>query len=466
MYAIIDVETSGMGATNNKITDIAIIIHDGQKIIDEFQSLVNPERKISRRVTQLTGIDNEMVKYAPKFYEIAKQVYQMTEDLVFVAHNVSFDYNVIKGEFEALGGTFIRKQLCTVRTARRLIPGSKSYSLGNICEDLNIEITQRHRAYGDALATAKLFDILLDKSKEEGNSLWPPKKATRKASIPPLLPRKIYDELPTLTGVYYFHDTSGKVIYVGKAKNIKQRVLSHFHDKSKKELRLCEQTANITYQITGSELVALLLESAEIKEIQPKYNHSQKRLNEAYGIQLFENRKGILELCWNKLDKLHDPLITFYTQGQAERFMRSFASTHTLCHRYTGLEKTKSGCFASRIKTCNGVCCEQENISTYNKRVNKAIQTLDISKREFIIIDNGRDADENALIHVNKLGYQGFGFIPKDETITNFEEFLPYIINKPNNSDSQRIIRSFLFNGNVFSVADRKDFPMLKLSSW
>lgn len=454
MYAIVDVETSGMTSENGKITDIAIIIHDGEKIIDEYQSLVNPEKKISRKITQLTGIDNELVKNAPKFYEIAKKVFQMTENMVFVAHNVSFDYRIIRKEFEALGGDFIRKQLCTVRTARRLLPGSKSYSLGLLCADLAIPITQRHRAYGDALATAKLFDMLIGKSKGPGNSLWPPPKK-KKVTIPPLLPRPIYDNLPTETGVYYFHNKEGNVIYVGKAKNIKQRVLSHFYDKSKKEIIMCEVTSNITFEITGSELVALLFESSEIKSIFPKYNRSQKRIKETHALFEYENREGIRELRCGNSDKLPDPILSFYSLGHADRFMREFVEKHKLCPRYTGLEKTKGGCFSSRIKQCLGVCCNQESIDEYNERVSKGLATLALNSKECMIVDIGRQKEENSIIHLNHLGYQGYGFISNLEPVEHFEQFLPFIEAKDDNSDSQRIIRNALANNKMLKIIFR-----------
>jgi DNA polymerase-3 subunit epsilon len=456
MYAIVDVETSGMTSDNCKITDIAIIIHDGEKIIDEFKSLVNPDKKISRKITRLTGIDNEMVKHAPKFYEIAKKVFEMTEDNIFVAHNVSFDYRIIRKEFEELGGDFIRRQLCTVRTARRLLKGSKSYSLGNICADLNIPITDRHRAYGDALATSKLFDILLDKSKEDGNSLFPPETNKKKqALIPPLLPRAIYDNLSTQTGIYYFHNEHGEVIYVGKAKNIKQRCLSHFHDKSRKEIALCEKTANITYEITGSELAALLLESSEIKSLMPKYNHSQKRLSEGHELFIYMNRDGINELRVGKRELGTSSIATFHTKGQAEKFMHHFAGQHELCHRYTGLEKTKTACFSHKLKVCKGVCCNQEDVNKYNKRVDQAIRDLKIRQNECIVLDRGRDADENVVVHLSPNGYKGFGYIPTSENVLSFDGFLPYITPRDDNRDIQRIIRNYLINHPELQIIER-----------
>ena len=456
MYAIVDVETSGTSADNCKITDIAVIIHDGVKEVDRFHSLVNPERKISRRVTQLTGIDNELVRNAPKFYEIAKKVFTMTQDMVFVAHNVSFDYRVLRKEFEELGGEFVRKQLCTIRTARRLIPGSQSYALGRLCADLGIPITQRHRALGDAEATVKLFEMLLDKSSASGQGLWPSRKKERRIAVPGHLSATIYDHLPTQTGVYYFHDKAGQVIYVGKAKNIRQRVLSHFHDKSRKEMQMCQHTESISHEVTGSELVALLMESAEIKTLFPQYNHSQKRLVEKYGLFCYQNKGGVFELRADQLEDQTQAVVSFYTKGHADRFMHKFVGQRALCHRYTGLEKTKSGCFASRLEQCRGVCCNQEEVSAYNDRVQKALDSLKINAREILIVEKGRSDVEHAIVHIDTTGYQGYGFIRTDDRVYTFDQALEYINPQHDTSDAQRIIRNYIHNSPNIKVIEKK----------
>lgn len=161
MYAIIDIETTGQSADKGKITEIAIFIHDGFRITDSFSSLVNPECYIPGFITRLTGIDNEMVKSAPRFYEIARQIVELTRDKVFVAHNASFDYRFVQEEFRQLGYNYQRKTMCTVKLGRKFIPGHKSYSLGKLCAELGISINGRHRAAGDALATVKLFELIL-----------------------------------------------------------------------------------------------------------------------------------------------------------------------------------------------------------------------------------------------------------------------------------------------------------------
>ena len=163
MYSIIDIETTGQSFRNGKITEIAIYIHNGHEITGSFTTLVNPECLIPDYITRLTGIDNGMVAHAPKFYEIAKTVVELTAGKIFVAHNVLFDYSFMRQEFKRLGYDFKRKTLCTVRLGRKYLPGHASYSLGNICRDLNIRIEGRHRAAGDALATVKLLEKIMER---------------------------------------------------------------------------------------------------------------------------------------------------------------------------------------------------------------------------------------------------------------------------------------------------------------
>lgn len=166
MFSIIDIETTGNSYKYGKITEIAIYQHNGQQITDSFTTLINPEIDIPFFITELTGIDNLMVKDAPRFYEVARKIVEMTQGRTFIAHNVSFDYKFIQQEFARLGYDYKRKTMCTVQLSRKLLPGHKSYSLGKICAELGIEINGRHRAAGDALATVKLFEILLEKHAE------------------------------------------------------------------------------------------------------------------------------------------------------------------------------------------------------------------------------------------------------------------------------------------------------------
>ncbi len=173
LYAIIDIETTGQSAQRGKITEIAIFIHDGFRVTDSFSSLVNPECYIPDFITRLTGIDNKMVQSAPRFYEIARQIVELTQDKIFVAHNVGFDYRFVQEEFKQLGYDYQRKTMCTVKMSRKFLPGHQSYSLGKLCAELGISIHGRHRAEGDALATVKLFELILAQKAHRENKLAP-----------------------------------------------------------------------------------------------------------------------------------------------------------------------------------------------------------------------------------------------------------------------------------------------------
>ena len=225
MYAIVDIETTGGSARLERITEIAVYVHDGKRIIDEYSTLINPERNIPYFITALTGISNEMVEDAPKFFEVAKKIVEITEGNIFVAHNARFDYSFIRQEFSMLGYNFKRPLLDTVSLSRKLLPGHKSYSLGNLCRDLGIEIVGRHRASGDALATVRLMEILLGKDSEQKNgSLVKNRKASK---LHPALDIQKIADLPEEPGIYYFHNDSGEIIYVGKSRNLYQRVNTH-----------------------------------------------------------------------------------------------------------------------------------------------------------------------------------------------------------------------------------------------
>lgn len=293
IYSVIDIETTGGNRGGNKITEIAIINFDGEKIIEEFQTLINPEMRIPGMITRLTGIDNSMVADAPKFYEVAKKIVEMTEGNIFVAHNVFFDFNFIKHEFSELGYQYKRDKLCTVRMGRKYIPGHKSYSLGKLCSDLGIEITARHRAYGDARATVEVLRLILNQNQKPELI----KAESKKLNLPNKLKRSDYDELPHEVGVYYFYSDDGLLLYIGKSKDIKTRVLSHFRVdlKRAKDIQLKNQIARIEYKKTGNELAALLFESHEIKTLKPKFNHALRRKLFPIALELKKDKSGIMD---------------------------------------------------------------------------------------------------------------------------------------------------------------------------
>lgn len=442
-FAIIDVETTGMGIHGNRITEIAILVHDGTVVIDRFHSLVNPECSIPFSISRLTGIYDHMVAEAPKFYEIAKKVIRYTEDCVFVAHNVNFDYNVIRKEFDDLGFDFKRKKLCTIRLSRRLIPGLPSYSLGKLCASIGIRIQDRHRAMGDALATVELFEKLIDL--DTANKVFKTflKPRSREATLPPQLPREKFERLPEKTGVYYFKNATGEIIYVGKAVNIKKRVLGHFYDKANREVNMCQQTADITFEVTGSELIALLLESSEIKKHFPTFNRAQRRVNEGFGIFSYEDRSGVLHLAWNNLKQVPDPLVKFYNITECRLFLEELCDEFELCPKYCHLQTNVSSCFHFQIRKCRGICRGEEQKEAYNERVRMAIAHITGDSRSYVITEEGRNEEEKAFVLIENGVYRGFGYLERSEQFTSTHLYRESIILQQDNRDVQRIIQGF-----------------------
>ncbi|MFK7833774.1 MAG: exonuclease domain-containing protein [Winogradskyella sp.] len=440
-YTIIDVETTGQG---NRMTEISVFKYDGTTVIDEFTSLVNPNSFIPPHITALTGIDNETVANAPSFEDVAEDILSITEDAVFVAHNVNFDFNVIHGEFKRLGIDFARKKLCTVRLSRKLLPGHRSYSLGKLCKDLNINLVDRHRARGDAEATTILFELLLQQPDADAVFTAFLNKKSREATLPPNLPKATFEALPNTAGIYYFKDKKGNVIYVGKAKDIKKRVLSHFYSKTKKAQDMVRETGDIDFETSGSELVALLMEDAAIKHHFPVYNKVSKRTIQSFSIFSYEDRKGILHLASNKGRLVPNPIITFYNIREVRAFTEKLCAKYNLCPKYCHLQEAVSECSHYSIKNCNGICRDEESVEEYNNRVLEAIYDISDHKEDIVMKEKGRQANEDAFVMIKGGAYVGYGFIEKSEPINHIDDLQAFLIPQKDNIDIQKILRPHL----------------------
>jgi len=441
-YTIIDIETTGA----NKITEISIFKYDGTQVIDEFTSLVNPETQIPSYIVALTGIDNGMVADAPRFHEVAESILEITKDSIFVAHNVNFDYNIIRNEFKDIDISFSRPKLCTIRLSRKLFPGFKSYSLGKLCNTLDITVVDRHRARGDAEATVILFEMLL--ARPEANQVFESflKKTSKEATLPAHLPSHVFEALPNSAGVYYFKNKKGKIIYVGKAKDIKKRVLSHFYTKSDKELNLCRETSDIDFELSGSELVALLMEDAAIKQYYPEFNKIAKRAPRTYAIFSYTDRKGCIHLAYNNLKSTPNPLLTLYSITDCRTYLEKICMDFELCPKYCHLQEGVAACSHYKIKTCHGICTDREDIDDYNSRVNKAMTHIKNSSKDIIIKEKGRHWDEEAFVLIKNGSYLGYGFIDRSEQITNSEALEPFLIPQNDNINVQMILRRVLLS--------------------
>lgn len=412
LFCITDIETTGGSPKSSKITEIAIYKHDGIRIVDEFVTLINPELPIPEFISRLTGINDRMVEGAPKFYEIAKQIVEFTEDAIFVAHNVAFDYGMIRHEFKRLGFDFRRPHLCTVRSSRYVLPGKESYSLGKLTRSLGIEINGRHRAGGDALATAELFKILME-TDPKGLQTFIQQELNPKVLHPNLDLDKL-DEIPNKTGIYRFYNDQNQLIYIGKSKHIRTRIEQHLRNtKTQKGIKMLNDIARIEYELTGSELIALLEESALIKRFQPFYNRALKRNTFPYGIYDYMDEAGYIRLLIDYQAKRSAvPLITFTTKKDAQSYLEHVCEQYELCQKLCSLYPTQGACFHHTIKKCHGACINEESTESYNERCQEFVDRISLGNDSFFIIEKGRQKGEKSLIWIENGMYRGFGYAP------------------------------------------------------
>jgi DNA polymerase III subunit epsilon len=451
MFAIIDIETTGTSARFGKITEVAVFVHDGRRIVDEFVSLVNPECNIPYFITRLTGISNEMVATAPRFCEIAKRIVEITEGTTFVADNAAFDYGFIKEEFARLGYDYQRDTLCTVRLSRALLPGMNSYSLGKLCEALRIDNSSRHRAAGDARATVKLFELLLSRTGEMDIHQVTKTKAAKNSLCKEQ--QQLLSGLPAETGVYYLHDHDQKLIYIGKSLNIRDRVHQHLLNTTTRRAReMKERIASVSFERTGSELVALLKESDEIKSQKPFYNRAQRRSMNAYGLYGESNDKAYLCLRIRKNTSKEVPAISFNSLSEAKEFLFRLTAQYELCQGLNGLYPGNGACFQHAIRQCHGACVGEESAMDYNRRAQEAMASLEFSVKNMLILDKGRATGEYSVVMIECGKYMGFGYISEDFPIHNPAEIRDFLIPAMDNREIRRIIREYTKSNKVLKI--------------
>ncbi len=430
-FAIIDIETTGGSAKTDKITEVGIVLTDGKKILDQYSTLVNPERNIPPFITKITGISNKMVKKAPKFYEIAGEIVRMTEGAVFVAHNVRFDYSFIKEEFRQLGYTFSKRQLCTVRLSRKTFPELSSHSLENLIRHFKIKVENRHRALDDALATTELFHKMLRLQKSAEAVKNTVNMGIKDSAIPEHLDLDIIAKLPQRCGVYRFLDKQKKPIYIGKSKNIQSRILQHFRNGNSKGKWLQKRAFHITYEITGSELVALLLENDEIKQYRPELNIAQKHTHFPYAIYTHFSGEGYIKFFIGKhplKSKRSIRMLRLFTsQRNAKNYMNHIVEKHELCAKLCGLDRSSLHCFRYDIRACHGACIQAEPVKSYNLRARAAKEKITAYfEEDFYILDQGREEQEEAIVCINNGVCSGWAFRQngqenkKPETLESF----------------------------------------------
>ncbi|MEX1228179.1 MAG: exonuclease domain-containing protein [Marinobacter sp.] len=373
VFAFLDLETTGGNAAYDRITEVGIRFWQNDEIIDEYQTLVNPETRISPFIESLTGISNAMVADAPVFAEIADDLKEKLEGVIFVAHNARFDYSFVKSEFRRLGQAFSAPVLCTVKLSRHLYPEFRRHNMDALITRHGLAQVQRHRAMGDVSAMFEFFHhAMTDKGRERFDEAL--RYLLKRPSVPSHLPPDILSDLPHSPGVYRFYGENDVLLYVGKSTNIQQRVASHFSGdhNTNKGVRISESLRRVDWTQTAGELGALLLELKQIKSLSPLFNRRSRAAKTLVSIELAANHAGYLQARLVREIEPHrlgDYYGLFRSKKDAERALSGIAQKNDLCNKLLGLEPEREGpCFQRTLGRCKGACDGGEDVVRYNLR--------------------------------------------------------------------------------------------------
>ena len=439
-YAIVDIETTGGTPASSKITEIAIIISDGENELEKYETLVNPEIPIPYNITRITGIDDRMVANSPRFFEVAKTIIKLLEGKTFVAHNVNFDYGIIRNEFRDLGYEFEAEKMCTVKLSRKYFPGLPSYSLGKLSKSLDVVLTTHHRAMADTQATVEIFHKIIAQDKDA--------ELLQKQND-----RLEVKKLPTKPGIYFFWNFEGELIYVGKSIHIRKRVQSHlinYH--TKKGMAIIENIHKITYKLTGNETMALLYENMAIKNYKPKHNRRQTKTKFPFGITIKKDSE-YHTLNVVEVEASSETVIDFDSRKKAINFMKNVIDSYELCLKINGLENINrvGSCFRYQIHNCNGACIQEESADDYNLRIEKFEEKYGSTSESGIYIGGGRKTTEQSFVILENGTLTGFGFISKKEPINLGSLQLLSEVFSPD-KDFQNVVKTMKRNGNFEKI--------------
>lgn len=373
-FVFVDIETSGPRVTTDRIIEIGVIRVEEGRVVERFESLINPQTYIPPFIEKFTGISPNMLTDAPSFADIKDKLVELMADCTFVAHNVRFDYGFIKNEFQRVGLPFSPKHFCTVRLSRYLYPQERRHNLDELITRFGFDGYPRHRAMGDAEIIWRFFERMQNEWSQETfeKAL---KHCLRKPSLPSAIPADTLDNLPEAPGVYIFYGENGYPLYVGKSKNLKERITSHFLSDftSTREMHICQQVTSIGTFRTSGELGALLKEAMLVKQLQPLYNRKLRQRRRMILVRKHTTEEGYITATIETAETLgpndyETVLGVFKSIKQAKQWLESVAKEHTLCQKILGLENSRGSCFAYQLEQCKGACTGEEEPETYNLR--------------------------------------------------------------------------------------------------
>jgi len=400
ILAIVDVETTGASPVHDRVIEIGIIRVENGRITGSINTLLNPEQHLPPFITRVTGIEEDSLRGAPVFEGVREQVEKLLEGAIFVAHNARFDYGFIKNELKRSGVSYNAKCLCTVRLSRKLYPSEKSHNLDALIERHGFSCENRHRAYDDARVLYDFLDIAKKRSDIDEHV----KSLLSESTLPQFLNERSIKSLPEGPGVYIFYGPEDEVLYVGKSKNVRYRVLSHFSSDhaSQKEMNLCQQTVRVEARETAGELGALLLESELVKDWMPLYNRQLRKRSDLVAVRLMPaGRHGYPEARIERIQTVdtesqREVLGIFRTVAQARSFLRAAVNEYGLCPRLLGLEKGKGACFSHQIQVCSGACVEKPDPEEYAQAFKQVFKARRVRSWPFpgpILIEEKLDSE-------------------------------------------------------------------------
>lgn len=436
MYAIIDIETTGGQFNKEGITEIAIYKFDGVEIIDQFISLVNPEIPIQPFVVKLTGINNAMLRQAPKFFEVAKRIIEITEGCIIVAHNAPFDYRILKLEFDRLGYNFQKPTLCTVEMSKVLLPDAQAYSLGKLVRSLGIPIADRHRASGDAMATLKLFKLLLDKDIDKQIVKQQIKNEVHQGISPKLF--DILENIPTTIGIFYIHNDKGNIIFIGKSNNIRKKLNQIFTADTKIAKRIQKEVYTVTFEETGNELIALLKEREELLHNKPVLNPTQRKSPFLWSVYQEKLENGYETLKIHKSDGRKNAVQSFKNQKSALQFINELYKENEI------------------VEEVQNALSSAENIHypsvLHNELFASLINANKLKHNNIIIVLKGRNLNEKSAVVIENGIFKGFCFFDLNYQILNTQVLSKILIPLIYTKDVLNTVKHYLYTKKDYKI--------------
>jgi len=433
LYAVVDLETTGGRPGTDRVIEIAIIIWNGRQVVSRYQTLVNPQRAIDHFVQDMTGIRNETVASAPLFSDVAQEVWSLLEGKVFVAHNVRFDLGMLRREFARLSMPFHPPRLDTVTMAREAFPEVKSFSLGNICRHLNIDIRDRHRAMGDAEATVILFEKICSHPESDKILRIELNQGIDIEALPVAVTPEMIRAFTDEPGVLIARDAQANVLYAEGGSSGVQLLKRFIHLFSKSAAHSYDMVFSLSFEETGSELMARLLMVDYRHRLNPVWNTPYRAVPGNWVVYTEKTSSGVLQLKVGKKSIQHDGMqLVFNSRSVANRVLQKILKDARYFFWLKTLEKTTD-------------TSQRESVlATLEQKVLQTMQATLFPHPDFGIQLPGKTPDTCVWIIIQNNQLSGYRILPREFPLHRWTDLLESITPLPDWKDTHKYIRQYL----------------------